>query len=131
MQPCESMTGNIVLVPGEVFNVVGNLSQDFRHMFGDMDYAFRARRAGFQIFVAPGFLGHCRRNPPPAWADPSVPLSERWQTVHGPKVYPLRENYIYCNRHYGWRGLIRLLKLYLRVLFPAQWQWLKTATGRV
>lgn len=130
MQLCDTMTGNIVLVPRAVFRVVGNLSPDFRHIFGDVDYAFRAREAGFEIWAAPGFLGRCPRSPCPSWADPSVSFSRRWRSVHSPTVYPPRENYVFCKRHYGWRGFIRMLKLYLRVTFPGAWNWLKYVTGR-
>jgi GT2 family glycosyltransferase len=130
MQSCDTMCGNLVLVPREVYRAVGNLSPDFRHIFGDRDYGFRASEAGFDIWVAPGVLGRCRRNPCPPWADPSVPLSRRWHSVHSPTVYPLREHYIFLKRHYGWSGLIRLLKVYLRVLFPNMWNWLKDICGR-
>jgi len=131
MQTCDTMNGNIVLVPREVFRVVGNLSPDFRHIFGDQDYGFRARRAGFDLWVAPGFLGQCRRNPCPSWADPTVPFFRRWRSLHSPTVYPPWENYIFCKRYYKWRGPIRILKLYLRVLFPGPWNWLKIVTGKV
>lgn len=130
MQTCERINGNIVLVPRAVFKVVGNLSEDFRHVYGDMDYGFRARKAGFELWVAPGFLGYCRRNPCPPWADASVPFRQRWHSVHSPTVFPAREHYIFCKRHYGWQGLVRILKLYLRVLFPRPWSELKRVTGR-
>jgi GT2 family glycosyltransferase len=119
------MNGNVVLVPRAVFKVVGNLSPDFSHIYGDMDYGFRARKAGFEIWVAPGFLGQCRRNPCPPWADPSVPSWRRWRSVHSPTAYPPRESYLFCKRHYKWRGPSRILKLYFRVLFPGLWNRLK------
>jgi GT2 family glycosyltransferase len=131
MQTCERLNGNIVLVSRTVFNVVGNLSPDFRHIFGDMDYGYRARAAGFQIWVAPGFLGHCRGNPCPRWADPSVPFYQRWRSLHSPTAYPLRENYLFLKRHNKWLGPIRILKLYLRVSSPGTWHWLKGVTGRI
>lgn len=130
MQTCDRMNGNIVLVPRDVFKSVGILSQDFRHIFGDMDYAFRAREAGFELWIAPGFLGQCRRNLGPSWADPHVPFRQRWRDVHSQTVFPVRENYIFCRRHYGWTGLVRILKLYLRVFFPGPWNGLKHLAGR-
>lgn len=130
MQACGRMNGNMVLVSSSVFKVVGNLSPDFSHLFGDIDYGFRARNAGFELWIAPGFLGQCRRNPCPPWADPSVPFFQRWRSLHRLTAYPLRENYLFCKRHYKWRGLIRILKLYLRVLFPGQWNGLKHLSGR-
>lgn len=125
MQTCDRMNGNIVLVPRAVFKVVGNLSPDFRHCYGDLDYGFRVRKAGFEIWLSPGFLGKCRGNPCPTWADPSVSLSQRWRSVHSPTGYPLRESYLFCKRHSKWRGYLRMLKLYFRVLLPGLWNWLK------
>ncbi len=36
---CDAMNGNVVLIPREIANVVGNLDKRFRHQFGDLDYA--------------------------------------------------------------------------------------------
>lgn len=129
IQTCERMNGNIVLVPRAVFNVVGNLSPDFTHIYGDMDYGYRARKAGFEIWVAPGFVGKCRRNHCPSWADPSVPFWRRWRSVHSPTAYPPRESYLFCKRHYEWYRPIRFFKLYFRVMFPALWNRLKHKAG--
>lgn len=130
MQACDTMCGNIVLVPRAAFRAVGNLTADMRHYGGDQDYGLRARKAGFAVWLAPGFLGQCRRNPCPSWADPTVPFRRRWRGLHSPKGQPMRETYIFCKRHYGWQGLISIPKLYLRVLFPGPWNWLKRITGR-
>lgn len=131
MQNCETMNGNVVLVPREVVAVVGNLSPDFRHSGGDEDYALRAQMVGFEIWVAPGFLGHCRPNRCPPWCDPAVPFSKRWRSLHSPKGQPPRENYIFYRRYYRLRWPIALLKLYLRVVAPGPWNVLKRITGRV
>ena len=130
VQPSDTMNGNIVLVPREVFQTVGSLSADFRHNGGDMDYGLRARKAGFRVWLAPGFLGLCRRNSGPSWADPAVPFVRRWRGLNGPKGLPLREHYIYCKRHnrFGWP--LDVLKLLLRVSLPRQWQWLKRVSGK-
>jgi GT2 family glycosyltransferase len=129
LQTCESMNGNVVLVPRAVFQAVGNLSPEFRHTSGDQDYGFRSRQAGFAIWVAPGLLGSCRRNPPPAWADPSVPIRQRWRMMHGPKGQPPLETYIFCKRHKRWRWPVFILKLYCRTVFPGPWNWLKGQGG--
>ena len=131
MQLCDTMNGNIVLVPYIVFQVVGNLCPEFRHNGGDMDYGLRARKAGFKIWVAPGFLGSCRQNPPPSWSDPSVPFRSRWRSLQGPKGLPVRERYIFCRRHYQLAWPLDILKLYLRVSLPGPWYWLKRLTGKI
>jgi hypothetical protein len=39
---CDTMTGNIVLVPADTHTLVGNLDPTFEHAMGDTDYALRA-----------------------------------------------------------------------------------------
>lgn len=61
--PVETMNGNCVLVPGSVADVVGNLTPEYIQKMGDYDYGLRARRAGFENWVAPGSFGVCARHP--------------------------------------------------------------------
>jgi GT2 family glycosyltransferase len=132
MQPCDTMHGNLVLVPRAVFQVVGNLSPEYRHNSGDRDYGLRAREAGFQNWVTPGFLGSCRQNSlASSWTDPTLPLRARWRSLNSLKGVPVRERYIFCRRHHGFRWPVDILKLLLRVLFPGPWQRLKRMTGRI
>ena len=51
-QPCDTVNGNCTLIPRSVAQKVGNLDPAFRHAIGDFDYGFRARKAGFEIYVA-------------------------------------------------------------------------------
>lgn len=60
--PADTMNGNCVLVPIEVVERVGNLDPDYIQKFGDLDYGFRVRSEGFQIWVAPGSFGTCARH---------------------------------------------------------------------
>jgi GT2 family glycosyltransferase len=61
--PAETMNGNCVLVPREVVTRIGNLSPAYTHGMGDYDYGHRATRAGCEVWVAPGTIGTCSRNP--------------------------------------------------------------------
>jgi GT2 family glycosyltransferase len=110
--------------------MVGNISPEYRHTNGDLDYGYRAREVGFQNWVAPGFAGSCRRNPPGLWADPTVPLRLRWSSVNSLKGVPLRQRYLFCRRHHGLGWPVDVLKLLLAVLFPGPWHWLKRVSGR-
>ena len=51
-QLCESMNGNIVLIPAESAHRVGNLDPVFEHAMGDTDYALRANKLGVGVWVA-------------------------------------------------------------------------------
>ena len=59
----ETMNGNCVLVPREVVARIGNLAREFTHGMGDYDYGHRAERAGCEVWIAPGTIGTCARNP--------------------------------------------------------------------
>jgi GT2 family glycosyltransferase len=67
LRPVDTLNGNVVLVGRQVVESVGFVRGDlFPHAFGDIDYGYTARRRGFEIVQAPGFVGTCSRNPPPA-----------------------------------------------------------------
>jgi GT2 family glycosyltransferase len=59
----ETMNGNCVLIPREVVARVGNLAAAYTHGMGDYDYGHRATRAGAEVWIAPGTVGTCSRNP--------------------------------------------------------------------
>lgn len=70
--PSETMNGNLVLVPRAVVERIGNVDPGFRQQWGDQDYGLRARAAGCTVWVAPGTLGTCARNPAPVYGRGSV-----------------------------------------------------------
>ncbi len=129
-QTCERMNGNIVLIPCAVSKIVGNISPEFAHTSGDNDYGLRAIKAGFKLWIAPGYQGLCAKNNLTPWADPKLPLHERWRYLHSPKGQPPYEIYVYARRHSGFFWPMDLVKLYLRVLFPGIWTKLKQALKR-
>lgn len=100
--PCDTMNGNCTLIPRRVAEEIGNLDPAFQHAFGDMDYGFRARAAGFSIYVAPGFVGSCSDNSRGGtWRDRRVGFRKRWSHLHSPKGSPYSEWRLYCKRHLG------------------------------
>ena len=115
--PCDAMNGNIVLIPREIADVVGNLEMRFRHQFGDLDYALRAKRAGFQVIVAPGHFGECATNSRVGtWRDSSLPLRKRWKHLLSPKGVPVQEWFLFTRRHYGWRWIYYALSPYVQTI---------------
>lgn len=61
-QPVDTVSGNIVLVSDAAERVVGNLSDGFIHIYGDLDYGLRAGRAGVPMVLASGVGGACAAN---------------------------------------------------------------------
>jgi len=124
-QRCDTMNGNCVLIPREVADLVGNLSEDFTHSMGDTDYGLRAKAMGVGIWVAPNYAAECSGNEPSLWVNPATPLMERLRILHSPKGLPFRERLVYTKRHWPIRWPVYCVQVYLRVLFPKFWGWLR------
>ena len=95
------MNGNVVLVGRAVRDAIGAVRGDlFPHAFGDIDYGFTARSAGFEVVQAPGTVGECSRNPSPA--SRSLPtLRARWKALVSTKELPPAVWWRACRRHGG------------------------------
>jgi len=125
-QFCYTMNGNIVLIPRQVVDAVGNLRIEFRHAGADQDYGVRARKKGFILCVAPGYQGVCRRNDPAClWADPNIPFRKRWRIMHGPKGQHPYEKYLVARQYHGYLWPIDVVKLYLKVCFPRTYDFFR------
>lgn len=108
---CDVMNGNCVLIPREVAMRVGNLDPVFEHAMGDTDYALRARRAGYPLYVAAGIVGRCSNNPAKGtFNDRSLPLARRWQLMLARKGLP-------------WRSWLRFTRKHGGVMWPAYFVW--------
>jgi GT2 family glycosyltransferase len=115
-QPCSAMNGNVVLIPREVAQVVGNISQDYTHSMGDFDYALRARKAGCALWVAPGYVGTCRQNKMAnTWMDASLPLGQRLRKALTVKGLPPREYRRFLQAHGGFLWPAFWIMPYVRV----------------
>jgi GT2 family glycosyltransferase len=115
---CDTFNGNCVLIPKCVVDQVGNLSEEFTHAIGDVDYGLRAKKLGFDSLVAPGFYGKCFRNPPPACFDKRNNLFHRIKILNSPKGLPPIEWMVYTRRHAPYVWPLYILKLYIRLVFP-------------
>lgn len=99
---CDTMNGNCTLIPGAVADKIGNLEAGFTHSFGDLDYGFRAKAAGFGVYTAPGYLGRCSDNSRSGtWRDTKSSFRKRWKHLTSPKGSPFKEWALYCRRHQG------------------------------
>jgi len=116
-QACDSMNGNIVLVPADAAARVGNLDPAFEHAMGDTDYALRANKLGVGVWVAPGVHGTCGHNSlSNTFLDSSLPLSRRWKQMMGRKGLPWRSWWVLTRRHAGPLWLVFFVWPYVRVI---------------
>lgn len=119
IQTCKYINGNIVLVPKGIFEKLGNLSNDYTHIFGDHDYGLRAIQSGFTCYTTKTYIATCPTNKGiPAWCDPKTPLRRRWKLFHSPKGLNIKDYSTYKRKFWGAGVIVPTLKAYLRMLFP-------------
>jgi GT2 family glycosyltransferase len=92
-QPVQTLNGNLVLVSREAYHDLGNLSPVYQHMFGDLEYGWRAQGAGVPVWLAPGLLAECSADADHVrpWMDGRLSLRTRLRALRGPKGLRARE----------------------------------------
>jgi GT2 family glycosyltransferase len=108
LQPCETMNGNCVLIPRTVAHQVGNLDPQFSHRYGDIDYGLRARKAGFSLWIAPGYVGTCSLNQPKS-------AKAQAKQLQSPIGLPIKEQRVFAQRHAGLFWLFFMILPYIRI----------------
>ncbi|MFI6806226.1 glycosyltransferase family 2 protein [Streptomyces luteogriseus] len=116
----ETMNGNLVLIPRRVVQRVGQIDARYSHGLADFDYGLRARRLGCAIWVAPGALGTCARNPTAgSWTDPALSVRQRLRLARHPKGLPPGSWLRFTRRHAGPVWPVYWLSPYARLLAGA------------
>lgn len=117
---CDTVHGNCVLVPREVVRAIGILDDVFVHSMGDLDYGFRAGRAGCGVWIAPGFLAECEANSGQGlFSEAALTPAQRWRRLVGPKGLPPRAWLTFTSRHAGPLWLLNFLWPYLTTWWRA------------
>lgn len=119
LQGCEYINGNVVLVSRDIYDVLGNLSNDYTHAMGDIDYGLRAITAGYNCYSTRAYVATCPRHSSiPGWKDPKVSLAKRWKLSHSPQGLNLREYIRFRRKFWGHLWIKYALLAYMKVLFP-------------
>jgi len=115
---CDTMCGNCVLIPRQVTAVVGNIDPAYRHRWGDVDYGFRARRSGCQVWIAPGYLAECESNPnADRWRDSSWSFRARVKELHSLKGLGKHDWMRFIRTHGGAFWVLTWIRPYVRLLY--------------
>ena len=120
---CDTMHGNLVLIPRYVFQQVGMNDPYYRHSLGDTDYGLRATEEGVEIWLVAGYCGICDwHTHPTVWMDPGKPLVERWKHIFTPLGNNPFEYFHYRKQHYGLLSAVaRFCSNMIHLLFPRLW----------
>lgn len=122
-QKCDTLNGNIVLVPRAVYEILGTNDPYYRHAVGDTDYGLRANEHGLEVWTVRGIMGECDvHEHPTVWMDPSQPLKKRWRNFFSPTGNNPFEFFHFRKKHYGLLpACITFVSNFVHFLFP--WFW--------
>ena len=117
-QQCDTFCGNCVLIPREIVNSIGNIDPTYRHRWGDVDYGFRAKQAGYTSWVAPGLIAECEANPnEDRWKYPGRSLKERFIEINSLKGLGGKDWWVFVRRFGGVLWPLVFIKPYLSILY--------------
>lgn len=118
---CDFANANIMLVAKEVIAATGILADNFTHALADYDYCLTARKQGFAVKLAPGFLGSCTDDHPVSWKTGKSTLKERIQYLKSPKGLSYTELLYFIRKHFPVSYPAVFVKLWMKTFFPVIW----------
>jgi len=117
-QQCDTFCGNCVLIPRKIVSSIGGLDPTYRHRWGDVDYGFRAKQAGYTSWVAPGVIAECEANPnEDRWKCPGRSMKERFREINGLKGLGGKDWWVFVRRFGGVLWPLIFIKPYLSILY--------------
>ncbi|WP_336966284.1 glycosyltransferase family 2 protein [Sphingobium aquiterrae] len=116
LTPCDTMHGNVVLVPAAAARAIGPNDPKLIHELGDLDYGYRAGKAGYKILIAPQAVGECASNPRSRKSTPPGTLRQRWKQLNTPHGLPIGPWRHFMWRHGGMLGMAELGTIYFKRL---------------
>lgn len=123
---CDFGNANILLVPKQVAERIGILSDRFTHSLADFDYTLRAKKAGFRLSVPAGFLGSCINDHKKNWLSKKT-LRQRLTYLKSAKGLAYREYLHFIQSHFPLSYPGAFCKLWLKTFFPFIWDAFKKA----
>lgn len=122
---CDFGNANILLVSKGVVERLGILADHFTHSLADYDYTLKAKKAGFAVSVAPGFLGHCTDDHGKNWKSQNTSISQRIAYLKSPKGLAYKEYLRFIRDHFPLSYPSAFVKLWAKTLFPFVWDRFK------
>jgi len=120
LQSCKYINGNVVLVPKAIYEKLGNLSSEYTHAMGDIDYGLKTINLGYNCYTTRIYVATCINNKGlPAWCNPNTSLIKRWKLIHSPQGLNIKEYNTFRRKFWGRKWIVYAVKAYLKALFPS------------
>ena len=102
LRKCDSMHGNLVLIPELVFRRLDGFDSSFRHAMSDFDFGLRVAEQGLGVWLAPGTFGTCSRDhSDEPWDARDLGVVRRTRILLSPKGLPPGDWFRFTARHAG------------------------------
>ena len=101
MNPITNMNGNVVLVPKDVFNLIGNLDPYYHHDLGDVDYGLMALKKGIGAYTTRIPVASGERNDLCRVRLNKTTLIKRCRKLYSPLGANPRISFYFHKKHYN------------------------------
>lgn len=122
---CDFANANIMLIPKQVVDKIGILSDLYTHSLADYDYTLQANKAGFKVIVVPGYLGTCTDDHGNNWKSRNSSLKDRIKFLKSPKGLAYKEYMQFIKLHFPTSYISEFSKIWLKTFFPFIWDAFK------
>ena len=99
--PDKQMNGNLVLIPRNIYKVVGPIYGNYHHQYGDYDYGNMLKKHGLEFYASSQFSGVCPQQPERYHTLNDKSLVQRVRLLLDPKGYDLHDAFIFRYRANG------------------------------
>lgn len=121
-QLCHLGNANIMLVPQEVVNRIGILSDVYTHSIADYDYTMKAWKAKISTYICSHYSGYCADDHGVNWKSSEHSLRERIEYLYSHKGLSYREYLIYIRRYFPLYLPQAWFLLWAKTFFPIFWE---------
>lgn len=126
LQKCKYINGNIVLIPRQIYEAIGILSNEYTHGIGDFDYGLRALENKFSCFTTTNYVGICEPNSKLLECyDPNIGFIKRWKNLHSPRGLNIKEYILFRKKFWGKNWIIFAIKAYVKMFIPKLYNYKK------
>tara|TARA_R110000751_G_scaffold301692_1_gene414452 strand:+ start:1601 stop:2485 length:885 start_codon:yes stop_codon:yes gene_type:complete len=122
---CELGNANIMLVPKEVYEEIGSLTENYTHGIADFDYTLKALKKGIKTYISSSYCGYCTNDHGVNWLPQDSNLKERIAYLYSPTGLSYKEYIQFVKVHFPFHLPQAFLLLWGKTLFPIIWQLFK------
>ena len=96
-----NMNGNVVMVPKEVYKILGNLDIHYHHDLGDVDYGLRAQNKGIGVFTTRVAIASGEKNDICRVRQNNTTISKRFKKLYSPLGANPKIIFYYRKKYFG------------------------------